>query len=256
MKKHIACFAIVGIVGLLAPVSLAGTPTVSVYFDEALTKRTLNREDAGKVTLYIVAEKFDADLTAIEYKINYPMGMSWVSDVDMPVVKIGTTAEGIAQAWTTPVDAHSPLLIGKALVRWDPGAGSNVDVAVTPNPISGHIRATAAPDNHIIEATGGAAHIRSGGASPLARDEPVLYGGHPSPFNPATLVTYWLPQTERARLLVHDVGGRRIAVLVDAIQNAGDHAVEWDAGDLPSGVYFLRLEVGDFSQNKKVVLLK
>lgn len=256
MKKRILGLALVGVVGLLASVAIAGTPTVSVYFDEALTARALDREDAGLVTLYIVAEGFDADLTAIEYKIDYPVGMSWVSDVDMPQIRIGTTGEGIAQAWPTPINGRSPQVIGKALVRWDPDAASIGDVVVRPNPVSGRIRATAAPDNRVIEAAGGAAQTRSDGTSPLRRSEPILYGGHPTPFNPTTQVTYWIPATTHVRVTAHDVTGQTVTILVDEEQESGDHSVEWNAGGLPSGVYFLRLEAGDFRQNKKVVLLK
>ena len=59
-------------VGLVASVSIAGTPTVTVYFDEALTMRSVDRLSPGQHTLYIVAEGFDADVMAMEYKIDYP----------------------------------------------------------------------------------------------------------------------------------------------------------------------------------------
>jgi hypothetical protein len=254
MKKHVLFFSIVATVGLLASVCLAATPTVSVYFDEALTVRAVDRMDAGEVTLYIVAEGFDSKISAIEYKIDYPTGMTWMSDVGMPVIKIGTTREGIAQAWSEPIEGRSPKVIGKVLVRWDPAAGAGGDIAVGPNPISGRIRATD-EDHRVIEATGTKSPVSSNGTRTVGT-EPVLYGGHPNPFNPVTQVTFWLPQSARARVTVHDVTGARVVTLVDGIQDAGDHAVAWDAKDLPSGVYFLRLDVGTFTQNKKVVLLK
>jgi hypothetical protein len=254
MKKQMILVTIVAAVGLLASVCLAATPTVSVYFDEALTVQAMDRTDPGKVTLYIVAEGFNAKINAIEYKIDLPAGMTWIADVDMPVIRIGSTKEGIAQAWSEPIDGHSRQVIGKVLTRWDPEAGSGGDVAVLPNPISGRIRATTAGDHRVIEATGTVATVRASGV--VRPTEPMLYGGHPNPFNPVTQVTFWIPETARTSVTVYDVAGKRVATLVDEVRNRGDHTVEWNAGGLSSGVYFLRLEVVDFVQNKKVVLLK
>lgn len=255
MKWRTCGLFFAAIVGLVASVAVGGTPTLGVYFDKALTVTSVDRLSPGQHTLYVVAEGFDAYLTAIEYQIEYPIGMTWVKDLDLPVIKIGATPEGIAEAWPTPIDAFSPVVIAKVVVQWEPNEGSRATVLVKPHPGTGYIRATAAPDHNIIEAT---ALPPEGSGDKLAPDptQPALIGAKPNPFNPVTDITYFLPHKGQVRPSVYDVTGRLVALLVDEAQDAGEHAIGWRAGDLPSGVYFCRLEVGDFSQNKKLMLLK
>jgi hypothetical protein len=252
MKRQTCGLFFFAVIGLLTSIAVAGTPTVTIYFDEALTVKSVDRLSPGQHTLYVVAENFDAYLTAIEYKIDYPAGMTWVRDVDLPVVKIGATPDGIAQAWGTPLDAFVPVVIAKAVVRWEPTDGFRGVVEVKPHPKTGFIRATAAPEHNIIKATGG----RAGDRSSPNPNQPVLRGADPNPFNPATQITYFLPQKEHVRLSVYDVAGRLVGQLVDDVQGGGEHTVEWRADDLPSGVYFCQLEVGGVLENKKLILLK
>ena len=252
MKRQTCGLFFFAVIGLLTSIAVAGTPTVNIYFDEALTVQSVDRLSPGQHTLYVVAENFDAYLTAIEYKIDYPAGMTWMRDVDLPVVKIGATPDGIAQAWGTPIDAFAPVVIAKAVVRWEPANESRGVLAVKPHPKTGFIRATAAPDHRIIQAKGGSASDKS---SPNP-SQAALLGANPNPFNPATQITYFLPQKEHVRLSVYDVAGRLVEQLVDGVQGGGEHTVEWRAGDLPSGVYFCQLEVGDVFENQKLILLK
>jgi YD repeat-containing protein len=79
---------------------------------------------------------------------------------------------------------------------------------------------------------------------------------YPNPFNPATTITYDLPQSAEVRLTVHDALGRTIATLDAGRQAADRHGVTWDATNLPSGIYFYRLEAGDFAQTKPMILAK
>jgi len=80
--------------------------------------------------------------------------------------------------------------------------------------------------------------------------------GAPNPFNPTTTISYQLPVNSRVRLAVYDLAGRLVAELVNSAVNAGVHQVTWDASGTPSGIYFCRLEAGDFRAAQKVVLLK
>ena len=249
MKRQTCGLFLFAVIGLLTSIAVAGIPTVTIYFDEALTVQSVDRLSPGQHTLYVVAEYFDAYLTAIEYKIDYPAGMTWIRDVDLPVVKIGATPDGIAQAWGTPIDAFVPVVIAKAVVQWD---GTRGVLEIKPHPKTGFIRATAAPDHHIIEAKGG----RASDKSSLDPNQAVLRGANPNPFNPATQITYFLPQKEHVRLSVYDVAGRLVVQLVDDVKDGGEHTVEWRADDMPSGVYFCQLEVGDVLENKKLILLK
>ncbi len=84
----------------------------------------------------------------------------------------------------------------------------------------------------------------------------ALEAAYPNPFNPTTTIRYALPAESEVRLAVYDVLGREVAVLLDGRQAAGRHAVVWEAGGLSSGVYFYRIVAGQFSQARRVTLLK
>jgi hypothetical protein len=256
MKKQIFVLMFIAVLTLSVSAPLADTPTVTVYFDEALTTQSTDFLRPGMNTLYVVADGFEARLTAIEYKIDYPPGMTWVADQDVSPLKIGTTEKGISQAWAVPIDGSRPVVVAKVLVRWDPKQGSNASVTVSPHPMFGYIRATAAPDHRIIEAMGGNTLGRSDDLSTPYGDAPALRDVYPNPFNPVTKITYWIPQKAHVNLSMYDVAGRLVERLVNDVRETGEHAVEWHADGLPSGVYFCLLEVGDFSEHRKVMLLK
>ena len=79
---------------------------------------------------------------------------------------------------------------------------------------------------------------------------------HPNPFNPITRITYGLPENTNIQILVYDLSGRQVKTLISEFQTPGYHSVNWDADNLPSGVYLIRMESGDFTQTQKVVLIK
>ncbi len=83
-----------------------------------------------------------------------------------------------------------------------------------------------------------------------------LYQNYPNPFNPTTTIAYDLPTNSQATVKIYDVLGREIKALVNERQSAGNHTVTFDASDLPSGVYFYRLQAASYSATKKLVLLK
>lgn len=84
----------------------------------------------------------------------------------------------------------------------------------------------------------------------------MLADNYPNPFNPQTTIQYILPETAAVRLAVFDALGRRVALLAEGSQSAGQYTVTFDAQELPSGVYFYRLTAGSFVQMKKMILLK
>jgi len=83
-----------------------------------------------------------------------------------------------------------------------------------------------------------------------------LYQNYPNPFNPSTLIIYHLPASDFVTLKVFDVLGKEVETLVNERQNAGKHSVLFNAADLPSGVYFYKIEVGSYRNTKKFLLLK
>jgi hypothetical protein len=84
----------------------------------------------------------------------------------------------------------------------------------------------------------------------------ILRQNYPNPFNPTTRISYTLPRTAKVELKVYDVLGRDIATLVDRLQPAGEHTTPFEAGHLPSGLYFYQLTAGDFVQTRSMILMK
>jgi aminopeptidase N len=88
---------------------------------------------------------------------------------------------------------------------------------------------------------------------------PVEYSlkqNYPNPFNPSTTIEYTIPQNGFVSLKVFNVLGKEVATLVNGQNESGKHKVEFDASSLNSGVYFYRIESGNFVETKKLVLLK
>jgi photosystem II stability/assembly factor-like uncharacterized protein len=84
----------------------------------------------------------------------------------------------------------------------------------------------------------------------------ALMQNAPNPFNPVTSIHYSLPAQLPVQLMVYDVLGRQVAKLVDEVQSKGLHAVEFDASNVASGIYFYRLAAGNFTSIKRMILLK
>ena len=85
---------------------------------------------------------------------------------------------------------------------------------------------------------------------------PRCLQNYPNPFNPSTVISYQLPVFGAVKLAVYDLLGREVAVLVDEKQEAGRHQIPWDAADLPGGMYVYRLQAGQFSESRKLILLR
>jgi aryl-phospho-beta-D-glucosidase BglC (GH1 family) len=83
-----------------------------------------------------------------------------------------------------------------------------------------------------------------------------LSQNHPNPFNPSTVVKYSLPVDGFVNISVYNNLGEKVSVLVDGEVIAGKYSVSFDAGNLPSGVYFCRMESGNFISSRKMLLLK
>jgi hypothetical protein len=83
-----------------------------------------------------------------------------------------------------------------------------------------------------------------------------LYQNYPNPFNPTTTIRFTIPHRSNVTLKVYDMLGKEIATLVDEEKNPGSYEVKFDASNLPSGVYFYKIKAGEFTQTKKMILMK
>jgi len=84
----------------------------------------------------------------------------------------------------------------------------------------------------------------------------MLEQNYPNPFNPSTQIRYGLPKSGHVTLKLYDSIGREVATLVDQFQTVGDFTVTFNAAGLSTGIYFYRLNVGDYSEVKRMALVK
>ena len=83
----------------------------------------------------------------------------------------------------------------------------------------------------------------------------VLYQNYPNPFNPQTTIKFAVPKSEQVTLKIYDLLGREVWSYKD-FKTAGNYSVTFDGSNLASGVYFYRIEAGNFIESKKMVLVK
>jgi hypothetical protein len=105
-------------------------------------------------------------------------------------------------------------------------------------------------------------HTTTGGLTDIEEqtmntpEEFSLFQNYPNPFNPVTIINYQLPMTSDVQLKVYDIFGREITTLIDERKASGKHEVGWNAGNLPSGLYFYSLQAGNYHEVKKMILMK
>ncbi|GMU96052.1 reprolysin-like metallopeptidase [Ignavibacterium album] len=84
----------------------------------------------------------------------------------------------------------------------------------------------------------------------------ALGQNYPNPFNPSTVISWQSPVSSYQTLKIYDILGNEVATLVDEYREAGSYYVEFDASDLPSGIYYYKLTAGSFSDVKKMMVVK
>jgi predicted GH43/DUF377 family glycosyl hydrolase len=83
-----------------------------------------------------------------------------------------------------------------------------------------------------------------------------LSDSYPNPFNPETTIRFGISKDSHVKLAIYDVLGREVAVLLNDKKTAGEYRANWNAAGFPSGVYFYRLEAGEFTETHKITLLR
>jgi pimeloyl-ACP methyl ester carboxylesterase len=81
-------------------------------------------------------------------------------------------------------------------------------------------------------------------------------GNHPNPFNPLTEISFSLPAASHVKLEIFNIVGQKVATLIDGQLEPGEHTIQWDGTDAASGVYFYRITAGEYTETKKMSLLK
>ncbi len=218
----------------------------------------------------------NAPLGPHTYFINMPAGFTigWSADVspsDSGWVKGAVYVDESALEWGIEAAFHMPAIemgaevgfdIGGAQASeaqceegycdyayfaWQSGSGGTDPGAINRDAIGW---ATL----RMVETIGTAVEEQPNGELP---DGFGLAQNFPNPFNPSTTITYDVAQTAHVTLDVFDVTGRKVATLVDGVRTASSYNVRWEAGNLPSGVYFYQLRAdGQLIDAKKMLLVK
>lgn len=84
----------------------------------------------------------------------------------------------------------------------------------------------------------------------------ILYQNYPNPFNPYTTIEYYLVKPAAVRISIYDVLGREIKTILSGLQKAGQHKLKLSGENLPSGIYFYKLESESFTGTKKMIILR
>ncbi len=148
----------------------------------------------------------------------------------------------------------------------DPATNSGKYSAVVPKSVTTprfYVKAVDATNNSRLSPYGAPTVLydaKTGGTDIPPRDNiPTTFElkqNYPNPFNPETKIMYHLPGSSSVMLKVYDVLGREVKVLVNELQLYGSYTVTFDGTGLANGMYFYRLQAGDYSETKRMVLVK
>lgn len=97
------------------------------------------------------------------------------------------------------------------------------------------------------------------GIEPISYEIPEKYfisQNYPNPFNPVTKIRFSIPLQAETKIIIYDINGKEIKTLVNEMLSVGIYETEFDGSDLASGVYFYKIETGDYSESRKMVLIK
>jgi hypothetical protein len=143
-----------------------------------------------------------------------------------------------------PLKIRAVPMPGFRFARWEGAITSTA--AETTIVLNGNSTLTA-----IFEAASVSVGLRTSGGTQCR-----LFDNYPNPFNPGTTIAFGLPQRARVRLTVYNALGEQVAELTNGDLEAGDHTVNFNATALSSGVYFYRIQAGDFVATRRLILLR
>jgi len=173
----------------------------------------------------------------------------------------GNPVFGATVTWTPPARGASGTFLGGVNTAVTNTSGVATSATFTANDTAGTYTVPATVQG--IGAT--AFFLLTNTADPLSvenqtpnliPDRFALQQNYPNPFNPTTEIRYQTSEVSRVALNVFDMLGRKVATLVDEVQEAGFKTVKFDAGGLASGVYFYQLKAGGFLSTKRMLIIR
>jgi hypothetical protein len=193
---------------------------------------------AGRFGEMVLLDTFSFKHPLVPNELTQAFSLPFPSPMDTIYWAFGYTASDTSAAWDTIYSCGLSLVwdsIPDPLDRWNFGAKFLVKIEL--------------PDNIDKEN--------------LFVKDFKLFQNYPNPFNPTTKIKFIIPFVETYRdaslpttLKVYDVLGDEVAALVNEEKSAGSFEIEYNATELPGGVYFYQLKAGDFIETKKMVLIR
>lgn len=136
------------------------------------------------------------------------------------------------------------------------GTTSSLSLLFFVNSQTGYISGGNSSIRFILKTTDGGGPVS---IQPISSEIPANFSlsqNYPNPFNPSTNINFQMSKTNHVKLSVFDLLGREAAVLVNEELSPGEYNVDFDGANYPSGIYYYRLQTGDFTETRKMVLIK
>ncbi len=155
-------------------------------------------------------------------------------------VKIDSSNNGIDTIWNAMIDVYPTRIAqGIGVTNYDysnyPGSGGLVGAVINGDTL------------------GTLTSIKDTRLKPNSYN---IYQNYPNPFNPSTTIRYSLPKNDFVNLVIYNTLGQKVSTLVNEYQTSGKYSVQFNASNLPSGVYFYKIESGNFIKVNKMLLLR
>lgn len=234
---------------------------ISMYANSSpmpTVKKFTRRENSSVIIIPIDASDAIVDSVIItwfrDYNLNYlfvaPITYSGYTISEIPLVSAIHTVDGEVNNKLSVIDGNYANIDSNNMLTL---TYSNIAA-----PESGMIR------DYIFETTGRYEETLNseGGDSPmLLRNNNVpyenkLFNNYPNPFNPLTKIKFSIKSNRWVKISIYDVLGKQVSILVDQFKEKGEYDLVFNGSNLASGIYFYRIEAGDFVESKKMVLVK
>ncbi len=240
--------------------SFGGARSSLICLDDSVSinLNTVNCRPGNTVTMPVTTTGF-SDVAGVEIHISYPLDA--ISEVTLNSEVIEPTANAgngyIHLVWD---DIFNPLELDDFddMLNIDftvaEGAPDTVEISFTGSYICNEYG-----DDFIVGLYDGYICTNVTGVDDETSPLPTSYmlsQNYPNPFNAATEIAFELPQQTSVNLVIYDIQGREVVTLLDTDMPAGVHQVNWNATSYPSGIYLYKLTTGEFSEAKKMLLLK
>jgi len=261
---RIALIAYIGNLDTLVPTgqkNWAADITASSYdlIPQTFTGKFARREKMSEVILPLFSFSAGIGSYVNDLKLNWtnnaklkylaivPIDVNY-STTEIPLIEAIHTTDGNVYDNLSDMDSWYSELDSTAIIKLKFSTASLSDPPL--NYVRDYIFET--NGRYAVNRTKDYLHV-SGNQIPLTNK---LYNNYPNPFNPSTDIKYEINKNVMVKLVIYNILGQEVKTLVNELKKAGSYKVKFDGSNLASGVYFYRLEAGDFVEAKKMVLVK